>query len=423
VDLASRASMLRTGGGVKKILFVAEVICWSSVVRLLVLARGLDPRSYEVHFASAHFDERLFQGTSFTRWPIVSISLEKFYAAVASGKRMYNKATLKKYVADELRLYESIRPDLVVSDMRWSTPISAPAFGVPCATLVNAFWSRRTTREQFPVPDHPIFRLLPSKVVKYVAPIVLPIGLRYFAAPVNELRRKHGLPEFGDFIDVTTWGDRVLFPDDPLLTPLTHQAPHETFLGPVLWSPQTPLPPFWDELGRDRPMVYATLGSSGTVKAVPAVLEALGGMDVDVLLSTAGRVVLKNFQGNVHVVDMIPGDLAARKASVVVCNGGAGTGYQALAEGTPIVGIPSNPDQFLAAIAMRDASAGLLLRASTITPAQVRVAIEHVMREESFTQAAQRVAKSFSRFDPHARFRAVVDEVTAGGEPCAVQSH
>jgi hypothetical protein len=33
------------------------------------------------------------------------------------------------------------------------------------------------------------------------------------------------------------------------------------------------------------------------------------------------------------------------------------------------------------------------------------------------------VAKSFSRFDPHARFRAVVDEVTAGGELCAVQSH
>jgi len=41
-----------------------------------------------------------------------------------------------------------------------------------------------------------------------------------------------------------------------------------------------------------------------------------------------------------HVVDMIPGDVAARKAAVVVCNGGAGTGYQALAEGTPIVSIP-----------------------------------------------------------------------------------
>jgi UDP:flavonoid glycosyltransferase YjiC (YdhE family) len=76
-------------------------------------------------------------------------------------------------------------------------------------------------------------------------------------------------------VPCATWGDRVLFPDDPLITPLTHQAPHETFLGPVLWSPQIPLPAFWDELGRDRPMVYATLGSSGAARAVPPFLRAL----------------------------------------------------------------------------------------------------------------------------------------------------
>jgi hypothetical protein len=35
-------------------------------------------------------------------------------------------------------------------------------------------------------------------------------------------------------------------------------------------------------------------------------------------------------------------DLAARKASVVVCNGGSTAGYLALAEGAPIVGIPSD---------------------------------------------------------------------------------
>jgi hypothetical protein len=34
------------------------------------------------------------------------------------------------------------------------------------------------------------------------------------------------------------------------------------------------------------------------------------------------------------------------------------------------------------------------------------------MREEELTQAAQRVAASFASFDPHARFRAVIDEVT-----------
>jgi UDP:flavonoid glycosyltransferase YjiC (YdhE family) len=84
---------------------------------------------------------------------------------------------------------------------------------------------------------------------------------------------------------------------------------------------------------------------------VPPVLKALGSMDVDVLFSTAARFTLKNPPRNVRVVEMIPGDLAAQKAAVVVCNGGASTGYQALAAGTPIVGIPSNIDQLLAASA------------------------------------------------------------------------
>ena len=270
-------------------------------------------------------------------------------------------------------------------------------------------------------PDHWAIRLLPSIAKTYLVPPVLPVALRYYARPVNKLRRKHGLPEVGDIFDVIAWGDRVLLPDDPLLTPLTDQAPHETFLGPVLWSPQIPLPAFWDELGRDRPMVYATLGSSGAVDAVPAVLEALGGMDVDVVLSTAARVTPKHLPRNVRVVEMIPGDLAARKAAVVVCNGGASTGYQALAEGTPIVSIPSHLDQLFAATAMRDAGAGVLLPSAgiasplTVTAAEVRAAVERVMREESFTQAAQRVAASFAGFDPHARFRAVIDEVTAHG--------
>jgi UDP:flavonoid glycosyltransferase YjiC (YdhE family) len=400
----------------KKILFIGEAVTLSQVARLAVLARGLDLRRYEVHFASAWFDERIFNGTGFKRWSITSVSPEMFEATVPSSTRPYGKAALETYVADELRLYEAIRPDLVVSDVRWSTAISGPAFGVPCASLINAYWaywSHRSTRERFPASDMPLACLPGASIVeKYLYRILLPVALRHFAAPVNELRRKHGLPELGDIIDVMTWGDRVLFPDDPMLVPLTDLAPHETFLGPVLWSPQMPLPQYWDKLGRDRPMIYATLGSSGAARTVPPVLEALGGMDVDVVFATAGRVRLKNIPRNVHVVDLIPGDLAAKKASVVVCNGGASTGYQALAEGTPVVCIPSNIDQLLAATAMRDAGAGVFLRAAKATSAKVRSAVERLTREEGFTQAAQRVAASFAGFDPHARFRAVVDEVT-----------
>lgn len=400
----------------KKILFIAEAVTWSQVVRLVVLARGLDPRLYDVHFASSRFDERLFQGTSFKRWPVFSLSPEKVDAAIASGKRIYEKGVLAKYVAEELRLYEAIRPDVVVSDLRWSTAVSAPTYGVPCAALIDAYWSRRSTREAFPVPDHPIVRLLGVPMAEKYFPIALPKVLRHFVAPLNELRKKHGLSDLGDLVDAITWGDHVLFPDDPAVTPLKQQATNETFLGPVLWSPEIPLPAWWDEVGRARPMVYATLGSSGAVDAVAPVLEALGGMDVDVVFSTASRVAPKAVPANVRMVDMIPGALAARKAAVVVCNGGASTGYQALAEGTPIVGIPSNLDAFLAATAMRDAGAGLMLRASTVTPAQVRGAVERVLREESFRETARRLSASFATFDPHARFRSVLDGLAGSAD-------
>lgn len=397
----------------RKILFLAEAVTWSQVVRSMVLARGLDPNVFEVHFASAHFDERLFADTKFKRWPITSISPEKVEAAMANGKRIYEKSLLSKYVDEELRLYDAIKPELVISDLRWSTAISGPVFGVPIASMIDAYWSRRAVRDKFPVPDHPIVKLIGVARAEKYFPMALPKVLEHFVAPVNELRRKHGLAPLGDLLEVITWGDRVLYPDDPVVTPLSSVERHETFLGPVLWSPDLPLPSWWNEVGKSRPMIYATLGSSGSLDTIPAVLEGLGQLDVDVVLSTAARYRPERIPANVRVVDMIAGDLAARKAALVVCNGGASTGYQALAEGKPIVGIPSNLDAFLAMTAMRDAQLGLLLRASTVTANDVRDAVQRVLREPHFAAAAQRVAASFARFDPHARLRTVIDEVAA----------
>jgi hypothetical protein len=38
-------------------------------------------------------------------------------------------------------------------------------------------------------------------------------------------------------------------------------------------------PEWWDRVGKERPCVYVTLGSSGNVDLVPTVLEALGSLD------------------------------------------------------------------------------------------------------------------------------------------------
>jgi len=404
----------------RRILFLCEHASWSQIVRSLVLARGLDRGEFELHFACGSFDPQLFGDETLapghlTRWPLVSMDPKKLEAAISGGGRIYDRSTLASYVDDERRLFDRVKPDLVVSDLRWSTSISAPLAGVPCATVVNAFWSPHAVRERFPLPDHPILRVVGLSVAEKYFPMALPKVFSHFAKPVNELRRQHHLPELGSLQEVITWGDRTLYPDDEALVPVSQHDPRRVFLGPILWSPRVAPPEGFGELGRTRPLVYATLGSSGDVRALPAVIDALGRLPVDGLVSTAGRATPKTSPANVRVVAMVPGDLVARRASVVICNGGASTAYQAIAEGAPVVGIPSNLDQFLSMTAVRDAGAGLMLRASTVSSDAVCEAVRRVLSEVPFKERAVALAQSFARHDVHARFRVVVDDLTRAG--------
>jgi len=391
----------------RRILFLSEAVTWSQVVRLVVLARSLDPARFAVSFAAARFDERLFGDAAFARHTLSSLTPEQVDARLARGGRIYDRATLAGYVDEELRLFEELQPDLVVSDLRWSTCVSAPLAQVKLATLIDAYWFRDDAR--FPIPDHPAVRFFGAERVKHGFARALPFVMRHFAAPVNALRQRHGLPRVGELRDVLGFGDRLLFPDEPALAPSNRAG---TYLGPVLWAPELPLPPWWSEVGVDRPLVYATLGSSGPIEILPRLLEALGGLDVDVVLSSAARAVPRALPARVRLVEAIRGDLAARRASAVVCSGGASSGWQALAEGRPIVGIPSNLDACLAMSCIEEAGAGIGLR-PTASVAQLRAAIVRALEDPSLRAASGAVARSFAQLDAPARFRAAVDEMLA----------
>ena len=69
----------------RRILFVAEAVTLAQVVRLVTLARALDPARYDVHFASAAFDPLIFAGTAFTTHAIQSLPAAVVDARVPGG--------------------------------------------------------------------------------------------------------------------------------------------------------------------------------------------------------------------------------------------------------------------------------------------------------------------------------------------------
>jgi UDP:flavonoid glycosyltransferase YjiC (YdhE family) len=408
-----------------KILLVAENVTLAQVVRLKVLGESL-PDEYEVHFACSSFDPLVFGSAAragapesprserrFVRHELWTLPKDEVFRALKGGRRLYELKTLSRYVEDELKLIDQVEPQLIIGDFRLSLSVSAEQRGVPWATLINAYWSPYALRDPIPVPDHPIIRWLGESMTERYFPQAIPRVFSHFAAPVNQLRKRHKLPEIGSLLSVLTHADYTLYPDDPALLPLAHAPSSHRFLGPVQWSPDVPLPELPDATRGDdaRPLVYVTLGSSGDVLVLPLVIEALGELPVQALVATAGRASLPPLPANVRAAEFVPGARVAELARVVVSNGGSTTGYQALAAGVPILGLPSNLDQYLTMQALVSAGVALQVKARNATVADIRRALVTLLEDSRQREAARRARARLGRLDSSARFRAWVQSV------------
>jgi len=393
----------------KRILFVAEAVTLTHVVRPLVLARSLDPGRYEVHFACAQRFPFAFGKEPFRRWEIESIQTEQFLHALATGKRLFDYRTLAAYAEEERALLERLQPDLVVGDYRLSLAVSAPRAGVPYVSINNAYWSPYA-RGRFPMPDMPMTRLLGVRPSELVFRTFQPLALAWHLRPLNRLRRKQGLAAFPDICTANTWGDHVLYADVPGLVPLFNPPANHHYIGPVHWSPRSELPGWWAEMPGDRPWVYVNFGSSGRENALQRVLEALEGLPVYIMLATAGRARPLSLPDNVRVADYLPGEEAAARSALVICNGGSGTVSQALNVGVPVLGLSSNIDQYMVMRYAGEAGVGIGLRSDLATRKQLRSAIELLLSDASYRQAAGVMAREFRQYNAIERFGKLVDQ-------------
>jgi len=395
----------------KKILFVAEAVTLAHVGRPLALAQTLERRRYDVHFACAPGYEMFFKGSAVQRWRIDSIASARFLAALAAGKPVYDTATLRRYVLDDLRLLRAVRPDVVVGDFRLSLSVSARLAGVPYVALINAYWSPYVA-QHYTVPAIGLSRLLPIGLADRLFRLARPLAFALHSVPMNRVRRAHRLPSLGhDLRRVYTDADHVLYADIPEMFPAHDLPATHSYLGPVIWSPPTELPPWWEALPAARQIVYVTLGSSGQGALLPRVLQALAPLPVSVIAATAGNVDPGPLPPNARAAVYLPGMMAAQRAGLVICNGGSPTSQQALTAGVPVLGIAGNLDQYLNMHGVLASGAGALLRSDRLNEDQLRDTALRLLEQPGPREAAARVAQQFLRYDAGARLAGLLAQL------------
>ena len=397
--------------GKPKILFVAEAVTLAHVARPAVLANGLDHDLYAVTFATDPRYNQLFPELSDYRYDIWSIPSEDFLNALAKGSPLYSKRILERYVEDDLKVIDEVKPDLIVGDFRLSLSISARLRQIPYATISNVYWCVYSNNT-YTVPQLPMTRFLGIRLSNILFNMVRPLAFASHCIPLNSVRRKYGLESLGyDLRSVYTDADEVLLADIPEYFPISATARHHRYLGPIPWSPDNKLPSWWKDIDRTRPVVYVTLGSSGRIELLPIALEALAQLPVTVIATTAGRTKLDSVPDNVMISEYVPGDEAAGMASLVICNGGSLTTYQAIQNGTPVLGIVSNLDQHLNMSYFSRAGIGEVLRSEKADAQRICRLVEKLLSEPSYKDAAEKARNIALGYRPKQQFLGFVQEV------------
>jgi len=380
------------------VLFFAESVTLAHLARPLALAGGLDKNAFEPIVATGTEYCALAAQEGIVFRHLTTIPSEKFRDSLAKGRPVYSFPVLRDYLDEDRRHLEAVRPDVVVGDFRLSLSVSARLARIPYIALSNAYWSPYA-KLRMPLPEHPINKILGVAFASMLFRITRPAIFAYHSLPMNRLRVSHGLPPLGpDLRRTYTDADYTLYADVPDLIPMRRLPANHGFLGPVNWSPRTPNPTWWETLSDRHPVIYVTLGSSGQVALLPIVIEALESLPVTAILATAGRADPSKVPSNIFVSDYLPGIEAAKRASLVICNGGSPATYQALCEGKPVIGIASNMDQYLSMSLVERAGAGKLLRSGELSAGGLRAAVEIVLRDTKMTDAAQGVREMCAKF-------------------------
>lgn len=121
-----------------KILFLVSSIGLAHIFRTLELARYIIERGHKIVFACGNrapsvllntygFDPMIIYESFFTRKIILGIGKPKANDLIKSYK-------------NELQLIKETRPDLIVSDWRFTTWLSAATMNIPCVHIWNSSW-------------------------------------------------------------------------------------------------------------------------------------------------------------------------------------------------------------------------------------------------------------------------------------------
>ena len=370
-------------GNGKTVLISAFDNILAHVGRPLLIAEALRDMGYRVVFAGGGSYFKLVEDYEFETYLLSSLDNETIIKSIRRtflGVGLWTEERLDAFVQDELRLYEALKPDLVLHDTRPTIPISARVAGIPCVSVTNAYltWYGTTS-----------WRIFPPLLNPFLEPIRRYLAIR----PHNRIRRKYGLPRTRPR-EMMYDGDLILLADIPEYAPTKNLPDNYKYIGPLAWEPDSPMPPHLEGVNSNSPMIYFTLGSTGLPQLFQGVIEQLRGTEYQVVITTGWQIKPSNLEPlptNIFVTTYLPGKKMMGRSDLVICQAGNGTTYQALGAGVPVIGMPTHGEQWQNVSLLEAQGAGIAIKPADLN--DIKPAIERILDNGYYKKNAARLQK------------------------------
>ena len=220
-----------------------------------------------------------------------------------------------------------------------------------------------------------------------------------------ELQLDHGLSPSQAALGDLRFSDQLViaFTTEALVGPVSGRAaasgPVIRFVGPsvVGREDRTPFP--WEWLRAPGPTVLVSLGTVNAAigsRFFATVVDALQGSRVRAVLVAPPELVPSAAAADdVLVLPRVPQLAVLDHMDAVVSHAGHNTVCESLARGLPLVLAPIRDDQPIVADQVVRAGAGLRVKFGRVTPDELAAALDRVLTEPSFREAAESIRASF----------------------------
>ena len=395
-----------------RVLILAYTHMLSHVSRPMLVAHRLRERGHEVLFAGEGSNTRFISADGFEILPLAEPDPEALLANIRQGRiRFTDDKEVRRMVEADLALYRETEPDLVLSDFRFSSPLSAQIAGIRHAAIVNASSTEFRALPYVPLFDRLKLDWLPGGDSVRALLNRFNLGFEMFVFD-NAMRifrtisREYGLAKQVTATNCLTGVDLTLLADTPEYFPTRNLPANYHYIGPLTMQSRAAPPDWWPPDKRGGRLVYITMGTTGLEEFFTIVPKVVNEASFTAIITTGGQAAQTAVNSpGIYVEPFINGDLVMQAADLVICHGGNGTIYQALQHGVPIIGIPTLADQQFNMRMVERLGAGRRLSWEEFHrhPDRLLDIIDELLNDNQLQQNLERLQQSTTGYDAAGR--------------------